>query len=659
MNNIPSNYIKILDTTYDKISENELQSLYFDGNAPRLVLGFISPHVSFAQAAKKIKSSFPSGTKVVLSTTAGELCTFNLEEKKNSLYHDASTTWENIVLQSFSADMIDEVEVLSIPLFSENIATQTISHEERINKISNELNRVRIPFKINHENTFALTFVDGLSNSESFFTEAVYQSAKLPCLLIGGSAGGKLDFQETYIFNDQSALRHHAVVALVKLKDDVRFGVFKSQSCDVTDKSFLIAQSNVLNRSVQSVLDTNTNTIVSFVDALCEQLNCSLEKLPTVLADYNFAIKLGDEVYIRSVANVDIEAKSISFFCDIAFGDVLYLIKNQEFSAQTDRDYRSFSAGKREKPIGAIFNDCILRRLFNADKLNTVKTFNDIPLAGSSTFGELLGLNINQTLTALFFYKVEDPDKFSDDYIDNFVHHYASYCKYFQQREIYQYQLFSRVRTSLVNNLKETFPLILDMVDILNTVYTNTNESNKIIDDVMKKFDLFSAQIVTNVETNNTLVNDMGSLTDNAKNIKKVLSSISEIAIQTNLLALNAAIEASRAGEFGRGFKVVADEVKKLSAKTQLSLNDSNKSVDVTTKNIEEISGMITTASDGLGEVSGNMETINAAIKSINTTSQASHQFIEERKVNFDKLVQSINAIEGIQNQLEKLEHSK
>ena len=659
MNELNSKYIKIVDTTFNMLSDSELKGLYFNGKSPKLVLGFISPHVNFAQVAKKIKSSFPLDTKVVLSTTAGELCTFNLDHKKNSLYHDASSTWENIVLQSFSDEMISDVEILSIPLFSENIATQTITHEERINKISSELSRVRIPFKINHEDTFALTFVDGLSNSESFFTEAVYQSAKLPCLLIGGSAGGKLDFKETYIFNDTIALRHHAVVALVKMKDDVRFGVFKSQSCDVTNKSFLIAQSNVLNRSVQSVLDTNSNKIVSLVDSLCEHLNCSVEKLPTVLSDYNFAIKVDKSVYIRSVANVDIESKSISFFCDIAFGDVLYLVKNKEFTSQTDRDYKKFTSGKREKPIGAIFNDCILRRLFNSDNLNSLNTFNDIPLAGSSTFGELLGLNINQTLTALFFYKVEKNSNFSDDYIDNFVHHYASYCKYFKEREINQHKLLSRVRTSLINNLKETFPLILDMVDILNVVYKNTNESNQIIDAVMKKFEIFSTQIITNVETNNDLVNDMSSLTDNAKNIKRVLSSISEIAIQTNLLALNAAIEASRAGEFGRGFKVVADEVKKLSAKTQVSLNDSNKSVDITTKNIDEISNTITNASNGLGIVSQDMETINSSIKSINTTSQESHKFIEEKKVNFNKLVNSINAIESMQTQLETLEYNK
>jgi len=367
---------------------------------------------------------------------------------------------------------------------------------------------------------------------------------------------------------------------------------------------------------------------------------------------------LDDEIYIRSVSNVDIETKSISFFCDIAFGDILYLVKNKEFTSQTESDYIKFALGKKEKPFGAIFNDCILRRLFNADKLNSLNTFNDIPLAGSSTFGELLGLNINQTLTSLFFYQVEDDSNFYDEYTNNFVHKYASYCTYFKEREVHQYQLFAEVRTSIVDNLKEAFPLIVDMVGILNVIYKNTKESNIVIDDVMNKFEEFSNQITSNVDTNSDLVNDMQKLTGNAANIKKVLSSISEIAIQTNLLALNAAIEASRAGEFGRGFKVVADEVKKLSAKTQLSLNDSNQSVDIAIKNINEVSGIITHASEGLGTVSQNMIAINDAIKNINSTSRESNSFIEEKKQNFDKLVDSIHTIEHIQNQLSTLENS-
>ena len=125
-----------------------------------------------------------------------------------------------------------------------------------------------------------LTFVDGLSNSESFLTEAIYESGKLPCLIIGGSAGGKFDFKDIFLFNNERTVRHNAVIILTKLKANIKYGVFKSQSCEKKNKfKFLVAQSNMLNRSVQSVLNSKGNRIVNFVDSLCHHLNCSLSDL--------------------------------------------------------------------------------------------------------------------------------------------------------------------------------------------------------------------------------------------------------------------------------------------------------------------------------------------------------------------------------------------
>ncbi|WRB63012.1 methyl-accepting chemotaxis protein TlpB [Helicobacter pylori] len=104
--------------------------------------------------------------------------------------------------------------------------------------------------------------------------------------------------------------------------------------------------------------------------------------------------------------------------------------------------------------------------------------------------------------------------------------------------------------------------------------------------------DLFS-QITESAHTEEELSSQVEQLSRNADDVKSILDIINDIADQTNLLALNAAIEAARAGEHGRGFAVVADEVRNLAGRTQKSLAEINSTIMVIVQEINTVSSQM------------------------------------------------------------------
>lgn len=196
--------------------------------------------------------------------------------------------------------------------------------------------------------------------------------------------------------------------------------------------------------------------------------------------------------------------------------------------------------------------------------------------------------------------------------------------------------------TTKINNITESLVNLKNSIDEASDdsqlMKVEINEAKTNLDNARTQILAMVTAIQTSAQTEHELAEKLNVLSTDAENVKNILVVIGDIADQTNLLALNAAIEAARAGEHGRGFAVVADEVRKLAERTQKSLAEINTTISVIVQQINDSSDLMNQNTKKIQELANKSHIIEDAINQTSNLTDTVTDTVEKS----DKITQTI-----------------
>ncbi|MDP4153886.1 MAG: methyl-accepting chemotaxis protein [Bacillota bacterium] len=142
----------------------------------------------------------------------------------------------------------------------------------------------------------------------------------------------------------------------------------------------------------------------------------------------------------------------------------------------------------------------------------------------------------------------------------------------------------------------------------------DAKEANRLVDDIRENANRCKSSM-------DTLLDAMTKISDSSKSITKIIKTIDDIAMQTNILALNAAVEAARAGVQGKGFAVIADEIRDLADRSAKAAKETESMIAGSIKNAEYGAGTTNETAEMLSSIAKKIETATTLIDSIATAS--------------------------------------
>ncbi len=604
-----------------KVAVNSLHKADFSDiqfpEGTTLVIAYVPSVVNFKEICSVLEPKLRFAGKTLFLQTAG-LVGGNSGE--NDFYNINNN--QVVMLHAFSSVLLTHVESFVVDMHCQDLMQGNISCslDGRINKIRASIeSSVKPKMTVSPTDTFILQYFPGLTASESFFLEA-FVTARIPLsTVIGGSAGGALDFQSADICIDGKIVSDKAVSLYCKLAPEYHYDIFSEHNFEKTGVSFYIGQCSPETRTVESFIGTSGFSLENPIDALCRHFRCSPEQLESKLSDYSFAVEVGGKLFIRSVMSLNLNAKSMTFYCDLHIGEVLYLVKSSDFANKLSRDYQSFSKGR--SLVTAIANDCILRRLNNQASLKNVKCFEQLAVSGFSTFGEVShNLHQNQTLTGLFIYEGAP----SQAALNDFTHSLVNTLSYYAATRQTKADKIISLQKAIIDEYKGHSDVVSATTDSLSSIARSTAESHEYTQSVDQGVEGFITSQTLLSSLSEELMLSVKQIQDSTGEVAQVLDTIGTLSDNTNLLALNAAIEAARAGEAGRGFAVVADEVRNLANSVQKSLGVTEDKFRVMDSAVTRISHCSEEMSRSTEESNKIIGTLKEAISILNSSSEQS-----------------------------------